>query len=115
MVIYTWWCWHISEGGRVWAVERGLGSFLPPAELARWDLALSMEVKCLFSTAPEAKKRRRKSGVILTEKQWPDAVVKASGQFKLQADARERVADQRVWSLAEPARPVTHPGEQHEG
>jgi hypothetical protein len=25
MVIYTWWCWHISEGSRVWVVERGLG------------------------------------------------------------------------------------------
>jgi hypothetical protein len=34
MVIYTWWCWHISEGGGVWAVERGLGFSLPPAELA---------------------------------------------------------------------------------
>jgi hypothetical protein len=21
MVIYTWWCWHISEGGGVWAVQ----------------------------------------------------------------------------------------------
>jgi hypothetical protein len=44
-------------------VERGLGSFLPPAELARQDLAFFGEVNRLFSTAPEAEKRRRKSGV----------------------------------------------------
>jgi hypothetical protein len=40
---------------------------LPPAELAKRDSALFGEVKRLFSTAPEAKKRRRKSGVFLTE------------------------------------------------
>jgi hypothetical protein len=37
-------------------VERGLGSSLPPAELARWDSALFGEVKHLFSTAPKVKK-----------------------------------------------------------
>jgi hypothetical protein len=37
-------------------VERGLGSSLPPAELARWDSALFGEVKCLFSTALEVGK-----------------------------------------------------------
>jgi hypothetical protein len=47
----------------------GLSSSLPPAELARQDSALFGEVKHLFSTAPEAEKRRRKSGVFLTEKQ----------------------------------------------
>jgi hypothetical protein len=25
MVIYTWWCWHINEGGGVWAVESSTG------------------------------------------------------------------------------------------
>jgi hypothetical protein len=49
-------------------VERGLGSSLPPTELARRVSALFVEVKRLFSTAPEAKKLRRKSVVILTEK-----------------------------------------------
>jgi hypothetical protein len=37
-------------------VESGLGSSLPPAEIARWDSALFGEVKCLFSTAPEVRK-----------------------------------------------------------
>jgi hypothetical protein len=37
-------------------VERGLGSSLPPAELARQDSVLFGEVKCLFSTAPEVRK-----------------------------------------------------------
>jgi hypothetical protein len=45
-----------------------LGSSLPPAELARRDLALFGEVKCLFSTALEVEKQRHKSGVFLTEK-----------------------------------------------
>jgi hypothetical protein len=31
----------------------GLGPSLPPAELARWDLALFVEVKHLFSTTPK--------------------------------------------------------------
>jgi hypothetical protein len=37
-------------------VERGLGSSLPPTELARRDSALFGEVKCLFSIAPEVGK-----------------------------------------------------------
>jgi hypothetical protein len=43
-------------------VERGLGSSLPPAELARWDSALFGEVKCLFSTAPKIKKETEANG-----------------------------------------------------
>jgi hypothetical protein len=43
-------------------VERGFGSSLPPAELARWDLALFGEVKRLFSTAPEVKKETEANG-----------------------------------------------------
>jgi hypothetical protein len=50
-------------------VERGLGSSLPPTKLGRQVSALFVEVKRLFSTAPEAKKWRRKSTVILTKKQ----------------------------------------------
>jgi hypothetical protein len=37
-------------------VERGLGTSLPPAELARRDSALFMETKRLFSIAPEVRK-----------------------------------------------------------
>jgi hypothetical protein len=43
-------------------VERGLGSSLPPAELARWDSTLFGEVKCLFSTAPEVEKETEANG-----------------------------------------------------
>jgi hypothetical protein len=43
-------------------VERGLGSSLPPAELARQDSALFGEVKCLFSTAPEVRKETEANG-----------------------------------------------------
>jgi hypothetical protein len=43
-------------------VERGLGSSLPPAELARRDSALFVEVKCLFSTAPEVGKEMEANG-----------------------------------------------------
>jgi hypothetical protein len=43
-------------------VERGLGSSLPPAELARWDSALFGEVKCLFSTTPEVEKETEANG-----------------------------------------------------
>jgi hypothetical protein len=37
-------------------VERGLGSSLPPTELVRQDSVLFMEMKCLLSIAPEARK-----------------------------------------------------------
>jgi hypothetical protein len=56
-------------------------------------------------------KRWRKSEMFITEN-----TVTGRAQFKPQTDARERrVADRRVWSLAEPARPVMHPGVQHGG
>jgi hypothetical protein len=54
-------------------VERGLGSSLPPAELARRDSALFGEVKHLFSTVLEAEKQRPKSRVFFTKKCRPDA------------------------------------------
>jgi hypothetical protein len=43
-------------------VEKGLGSSLPPAELARPDSALFGEVKRLFSTAPEVGKETEANG-----------------------------------------------------
>jgi hypothetical protein len=43
-------------------VERGLGSSLPPAKLARRDLALFWGSKCLFSTAPEVGKETEANG-----------------------------------------------------
>jgi hypothetical protein len=36
-------------------VERGLGSSLPPAKLARRDSGIFVEMKCLFSLAPDAR------------------------------------------------------------
>jgi hypothetical protein len=72
-----------------------LGSSLPLGELARRDSVLFREVKRLFSTAPEAEKQRRKSGVFLTKKivtgrytgrgpRWTCA----SGQLKSRAEAQ---------------------------
>jgi hypothetical protein len=37
-------------------VERGLGSSLSSTKLVRQDSMLFMEIKCLFSIAPEARK-----------------------------------------------------------
>ena len=52
MVAYTWSCWHIYKGGGVPRVERGVGSSLPPAELARRDSALLRKLSAFFSIAP---------------------------------------------------------------
>jgi hypothetical protein len=43
-------------------VERGLGSSLPPTELARRDSMLFGEVKCLFSTVPKVRKEMEANG-----------------------------------------------------
>jgi len=48
MVVYTWCCWHIYKGGGVPRVERGVGSSLPPAELARRDSALLRKLSVYF-------------------------------------------------------------------
>jgi hypothetical protein len=49
---------------RRWSLSgrEGLGSSLPPAELARRDSALFGEVNCLFSTAPEVGKETEMNG-----------------------------------------------------
>jgi len=52
LVVYTWWCWHIYNGGCVPRVERSVGFSLPPAELARRDSAIFEKMKCIFSIAP---------------------------------------------------------------
>jgi hypothetical protein len=49
-------------------VERGLGTSLPPAELARRDSALFVKMKCLFFITPEARKQRQKSRVFIPKK-----------------------------------------------
>jgi hypothetical protein len=43
-------------------VERGLGSSLPPAELARQDSGIFEELKRLFSTMPEVRKETEANG-----------------------------------------------------
>jgi hypothetical protein len=53
---------HICEGGEVCAVEKGLGSSLPPAELARRDSTLFGEVKCLFSSMPKVREETEANG-----------------------------------------------------
>jgi hypothetical protein len=70
-----------------------------------------VEVKCLFSTAPKAKKRRRKevNGVIGHWTRRGLGTTGASGQWQqLCVSQGTRVCNRRVWSLAEPERPVTH-------
>jgi len=62
-VVITCWCWHICEGGGVWAVERVWVPFsLPPSVRAR-DSGDFGEVKCLFSTTPEVGKETEANAV----------------------------------------------------
>jgi hypothetical protein len=70
-----------------------------------------MEVKCIFFTAPEAKKRRQKEITGVTGSSL-DAT-STSGQWQQLCTAQgARVCNRCVWSLAEPERPVRHPEEQ---
>jgi len=52
LLVHTLWCWHTLR--RRWGLKgrERMGSFLPPAELARWDSALFEKMKCIFSIAP---------------------------------------------------------------
>jgi hypothetical protein len=61
-VVNTCWCWHICEGSRVCVVERGLGSPLPPVELARRDSSVFEELKRLFFTTSEVGKETEANG-----------------------------------------------------
>jgi hypothetical protein len=49
---------------RQWSLSgrEGLGSSLPPAELARWDSGVFEELKRLFSTTPEVGKETEANG-----------------------------------------------------
>jgi hypothetical protein len=49
---------------RRWSLSgrEGLGSSLPPAELARWDSGVFEELKRLFSTTPEVRKETEANG-----------------------------------------------------
>jgi hypothetical protein len=62
MVIYTCWCWHISEGGGVWAVERGLGFSLPPAELTSAGFRHFRENEMPIFHCARCENRRRSRG-----------------------------------------------------
>jgi hypothetical protein len=54
-------------------VERGLGSSLPPADQARRDLGVFVEMKRLFSIAPKDEKEGEVAEAFLAEKQASDA------------------------------------------
>jgi hypothetical protein len=54
-------------------VERGLGSSLPPTELARRDSGVFVEMKCLFSIALKDGKGGEVGGVFLAEEHSPNA------------------------------------------
>jgi hypothetical protein len=89
--------------------------FLSPSRRAcEAGFSAFLEIKRLFSTAPEAKKWRRKeaTGVIGRGPSTTDAF----GQFNAAVRrAGARVCNRRVRTLAGPERSVTHPGEQREG
>jgi hypothetical protein len=73
VVITCWYC-HICKGGGVWAVERGLGSSPPsPRRACEAGFNAFVEVKCLFSFAPEARKGGEVTGVFLIKKHSSDA------------------------------------------
>jgi hypothetical protein len=99
-----------------------LGPSLPPAELARRDSALFVEVKCILFTTLVAEIFFKSSWIETQTKEshWMTerglGTTDASGQWLLLCAARgARVYNQRVRSLMGPARPVTHPGEQRGG
>jgi hypothetical protein len=92
----------------------GLGTSLPPVELARQDSALFVKMKRLFSIASEASKQRRKFRVFIPKKLQPDAGpdVVQGGPARPVSSSRglrhsaPRVCDrtlvwpdQRVWSV----------------
>jgi hypothetical protein len=70
-------------------VKRGLGSCLPPAELARWDSGVLVEMKCLFFHCAGGEKRWRKSGVFISEKLQPDVGLRPVSSNHRQRRARE--------------------------
>jgi hypothetical protein len=72
-VVITCWCWHICEGDGVWAVERGLGSSLPPAEQAHRDLGVFKEMNWLFSFTPKAGRSGEVTEVVVVVLQATDA------------------------------------------
>jgi hypothetical protein len=88
--------------------------FLSPSRRAcEAGFSAFVEVKHLFFTAPEVKKRRRKevTGVIRCWTRRGLDVTGASGQWQQLCAARgARVCNWRVRSLVEPERPVKHPG-----
>jgi hypothetical protein len=107
-----------------------LSSSLPPAELARRDSVLFGKVKHLFSTTPKVEKRRRMSGVFLTEnsdrtldRTWSkvdlrvrSALVEGRGVARLgfvtgRWSGLTSASGQFTWTQrkgAQPVRPVSH-------
>jgi len=79
IVVYTWWCWHICKGGSVPRVERGMGSFLPPAEIARRDSVLLRKLSAYFLLCRW--EIWRIHGSVLAEKHSPDAGVGSIGRW----------------------------------
>jgi hypothetical protein len=74
-----------------------------------------VEVKCLFSTVPDAKKRRQKEvigGDRTLDQTWLARPVSSTGK---RAGRSAKVCDRSVCGSVGPACPVTHPGEQPKG
>jgi hypothetical protein len=94
MVMITWWCWHICEGIGGWAVERGLGSSLPPVKLARRDSGVFEEMKCLFSFTSKVRRSGEVAEGFRAEKHATDAGSKDDGRWRQRplANPRRRAA-----------------------
>jgi hypothetical protein len=97
-------------------VERGLGSSLPPAELASAGFRRFRGNEMPIFHCAGGKKRWRKSEMFITEKLRSDAgpdAVQGGPACPVSSSccrgARARVSHRRVQSLAGPAHPVRRP------
>jgi len=79
MLVYTLWCWHTLR--RRWSLmgRERMGSSLPPAELARRDLALLEKMKCIFSIAPVGNLEKSRECFLL-RKHSPDVGFWSTGR-----------------------------------
>jgi hypothetical protein len=94
--------WRWSLSGR-----EGFEFLFPSRQACEAGFGAFVEVKRLFSTVPEAKKRRRTKVTRITRRGL--GTTGAFDQWQQLCAARgARVYNRRVWSLVESEHPVTH-------
>jgi hypothetical protein len=86
IVMYTWWCYHICEGGGVWAVEMVLGPSLPTPMAEVFSQSSWIETKV--------------NGGL-----WGDRTL---NRTQSRHDQTRPVSSSRVLRTCAPARPVTY-------